>query len=487
MLRRTILMNHTPTMAPASATKDTPLGPADGMSLRLKINLIFSVLTLIGFCVLIYVEVAATRNSVREEMEASGRIATQLLGRVANLYARDNLHELVNFLRETGRVRANEIRLYDESGVLLYESPASTYKAGRNAPAMYASLVAPPRNERVIRLPNAKLVIETNPTRAVLDGWDNLRDILFAQITLFLLADLLIFWVVGRWLAPLERIRSGLRDIEHGGHKVRLPPLPGKEAEEMGRAFNRMAQAVEENIQVRQASAEAQARLDAQRDFTKLLHARIEEERAALARELHDELGQSLTAIRSISKSLIQHPEVAGGPIERHAKMLFDTAGMMSDAMHRMIPRLRPIKLEGMGLVDAVRDLLTDSQQNHPGLRFELNVSGAIPVLDDELELSAYRIVQEAVTNVIRHAQASRAQVTIADESGQLRLCVSDNGRGADTLRREGHYGIRGMQERVESHGGSIRFEASAEGGLQVSVLLPLRARDIDNKENSEE
>jgi two-component system sensor histidine kinase UhpB len=155
--------------------------------------------------------------------------------------------------------------------------------------------------------------------------------------------------------------------------------------------------------------------------------------------------------------------------------------------MHRMIPRLRPIKLEGMGLVDAVRDLLTDSQQNHPGLRFELNVSGAIPVLDDELELSAYRIVQEAVTNVIRHAQASRAQVTIADESGQLRLCVSDNGRGADTLRREGHYGIRGMQERVESHGGSIRFEASAEGGLQVSVLLPLRARDIDNKENSEE
>ena len=275
MLRRTILTKHTPTMAHAPATRDTPLGPAEGMSLRLKINLIFSVLTLFGFCVLIYVEVAATRNSVREEMEASGRIATQLLGRVANLYARDNLHELVNFLRETGRVRANEIRLYDEAGNLLYESPASTYKAGRNAPAMYASLVAPPRNERVIRLPNAKLVIETNPTRAVLDGWDNLRDILFAQITLFLLADLLIFWVVGRWLAPLERIRSGLREIEHGGHKVRLPPLPGKEAEEMGRAFNRMAQAVEDNIQVRQASAEAQARLDAQRDFTKLLHARI--------------------------------------------------------------------------------------------------------------------------------------------------------------------------------------------------------------------
>ena len=449
----------------------------DGMSLRLKINLIFMALTLLGFMVLTLVEISATRNSVREEMEASSRIATQLLGRLSSFYARDDLSELVNFLRATGRVRANEIRLYDQNESLLYESPPSMYKAGRNAPAWYASIVAPPDNERIIQLPNARLVIATNPTRAVLDGWDNLTDILFAQVTLFVLADLLIFWLVGHWLEPLEKIQRGLRDIEHGGHEVRLPPLPGKEAAEMGRAFNRMAQAVEDNIQVRQASAEAQARLDAQREFTMLLHARIEEERAALARELHDELGQSLTAIRSIAKSLMQHPDVMGGPVERHAKMLFDTAGMTSDAMHRMIPRLRPIKLEGMGLVDAVRDLLTESQQNNPELRFELTVSDAIPVLNDALELSAYRIVQEAVTNIIRHAHATHAQVTLGLQPGVLRLRVSDNGKGgdgADNLKREGHYGVRGMQERAESHGGHIVFQSSAEGGLEVDVFLPL-------------
>lgn len=444
------------------------------MSLRLKINLIFTALTLLGFSILIFVEVAATRNSVREEMEASGRIATQLLGRLSSFYAREDLTELVDFLRATGRVRANDIRLYDQSDSLLYESPPSVYKAGRNAPGWYAGLVAPPDNERVIQLPNARLVIATNPTRAVLDGWDNLRDILFAQVTLFVLADLLIFWMTGRWLAPLEKIQRGLREIEQGDHEVRLPPLPGKEAAEMGRAFNRMAQAVEDNILVRQASAEAQARLDAQRDFTKLLHARIEEERAALALELHDELGQSLTAIRSIAKSLMQHPDVAGGPIEKHAKMLFDTAGMTSDAMHRMIPRLRPIKLEGMGLVDAVRDLLTETQQNNPGLRFELTVSQTIPALNDALELSAYRIVQEAVTNIVRHAQATHAQVSLGLSSGQLQLIVVDNGKGAASLERDGHYGVRGMQERAESHAGSVSFERASEGGLEVRVLLPL-------------
>lgn len=445
------------------------------MSLRLKINLVFSALTFLLFAILIVVELVATRNSVSEEMEASGRIATQLLTRISSFYARNDLPELVNFLRDTGRVRANDIRLYDQGGSLLYQSPPSLYKAGRNAPVWYEALVAPPENERVIQLLNARLVIQTNPTRAVLDGWDNLLDILFAELTLFLLADLLILWLVGRWLEPLEKVQHGLREMSQGDHEVRLPPLPGKEAGEMGRAFNRMAQAVEENILVKQASAEAQARLDAQRDFTKLLHARIEEERAALARELHDELGQSLTAIRSIAKSLMQHTDVAGTPIEQHAKMLFDTAGMTSDAMHRMIPRLRPIQLEGMGLVDAVRDLLTQSQQNNPDIHFDLNVSGEIPVMDDELELSAYRIVQEAVTNVIRHAKANRAHVSIEFRAGQLQLSIADNGIGAKILSRDGHYGVRGMQERAGSYGGVIEFKSSAEGGLEVNVVFPLK------------
>lgn len=449
--------------------------PVTGMSLRLKINLIFSVLTILIFSVLIAVELAATRASVREEMEASGRIAAQLLGRIGDYYGGDDLSELVGFLHATGRVRANDIRLYDTRGALLYESPPSVYKAGRDAPAWYATLIRPPKVEQVIRLRQAQLVVSTNPTRAILDGWDNLRDIVLAQLTLLALADLLIFWVVGRWIAPLEKIERGLSEIEQGDHHVRLPPLPGKEAGQMGRAFNRMAQAVEDNIQVRQASAEAQARLDAQREFTQLLHARIEEERASLARELHDELGQSLTAIRSIAKSMMQHPDMAGRPLERHAKMLFDTAGMTSDAMRRMIPRLRPIQLEGMGLVDAVRDLLTETQQNHPEVKFELSVGGPLPPLDDALELSAYRIMQEAVTNVVTHAHATRAQVSLGMDGHKLLLAIVDNGKGAVSLQRKGHYGVRGMQERAAAHEGEVTFGMAADGGLEVRVALPVK------------
>lgn len=467
------------TTNPAKTTAATSEGRAKayrpGMSLRLKINLIFLALTVLVFSILIRVEVSATRDSVREEMEASSRIATQLLARVSSSYADDDLSDLVSFLEATGRIRANEITLLDKTGTLQYQSPPSVYKAGRDAPDWYAHMVAPPEMKRVILVGQAQLVIATNPTRAILDGWDNLRNILLAQLILFVLADIALFWLVGQWIAPLEKIERGLREIERGGHQVRLPPLPGKEAGQMGRTFNRMAQAVEDNIQVRQASAEAQARLDVQREFTKQLHARIEEERAVLALELHDELGQSLTAIRSIAKSMMQRPDVAGGPLEQHAKMLFDTAGMTSDAMHRMIPRLRPIKLEGMGLVDAVRDLLTETQQNNPDIRFDLKVEGSVPLLDEALELSAYRIIQEAVTNIVRHAGATRAHISVTSDEGQVRLVIADNGRGAPSVKREGHYGVRGMQERAESHGGHIVFQPAAEGGLEVVVSLPTK------------
>jgi two-component system sensor histidine kinase UhpB len=140
-----------------------------------------------------------------------------------------------------------------------------------------------------------------------------------------------------------------------------------------------------------------------------------------------------------------------------------------------MIPRLRPIKLEGMGLVDAVRDLLTETQQNNPDIRFDLKVTGTVPALEETLELSAYRIIQEAVTNIVRHSGATLAHIQVRSDGGQMTLAISDNGRGAASVKREGHYGVRGMQERAESHGGQIVFQTAAEGGLEVVVSLPIK------------
>lgn len=405
--------------------------PNAGISLRGKINAIFAALTAIVLAILAALEIGATRSSVSEEVEASTRIATHLLVRISQIYAMGDLGNLAAFLHATGRVRANDITLYDAAGKVLHASPPSTYKPGRDAPQWYAKLIMPPVSPRIIPLNGARLVVTPDPSRAVLDGWDNLKQMLIGGALLFLVADVLVIWLIGRWLAPLEVIRRGLAKMAAGEHNHRLPPLRGKEAGEIGTAFNRMADAVEENIEVRHASAQAAARLQAQREFTQMLNQRIEEERASLARELHDELGQSLTAIRSITKSMLQHPEVKGRPIEASMQMLFDTAGVMSDAMHRMIPRLRPLQLDDMGLIDAVRDLAADFQVAHPHIKIELQCSGAIPHLPDMLEISAYRIVQEALTNVARHAGASHVELRLGIQDNMLQLRISDNGSGA--------------------------------------------------------
>lgn len=452
---------------------------SSGSSLRAKINLIFCSVSVLVLGVLVIAQIYAARSSIREEITASNRVATQLLRRITVVYSTKSLSSLVEFLDDTGRIRANEVRLADANGQVLYVSPPPSYKFGRYAPQWYASLVTPESIAQTISLSNGQLTVTPNPSRSVLDAWDDLKLIFLIEAALLLAADGLIMVIVGRWLAPLDQIHKALRDIETGQHAVRLPVLPGKEAGEMGRAFNRMAQAVEDNIAVRQVSAETATRLATQREFTALLHKHIEEERAALARELHDELGQSLTAIRSIAKSMMQHLSGQNHPLERSARMLFDTAGSTADAMQRMIPRLRPIQLDGMGLIDALRDLIADWQITNPLLKIDHSLDAALVDLPELCEISIYRIVQEALTNVVRHAGATRVVICLRREpaaSGYcLNLTISDNGTGAPaTLIRSGHYGVRGMQERAESLGGSIVFRVGAEGGLEVDVTIPL-------------
>jgi two-component system sensor histidine kinase UhpB len=445
-------------------------------SLLLKINLLLGGLTIAALGVFSVQEIHTTRSSIREEIEASNRIATQLLARITAIYSRQGPAALADVLRQTGRVRSNEIRLYDHDGQLLYESPPSVYKAGRYAPDWYAALVTPAMTATVIRVNAGTLVVAPNPTRAVLDGWDDLCSFMISQTVLLALAYLLTFWMMMRWLAPFEQIRRGLLQIGSGQHRVRLPALPGKEPGELGMAFNRMAQAVQDDIESRQEVAHAEARLAAQREFTQALHRRIEAERGAIARELHDEMGQSLTAIRSIAAALAQSPDLQGKPGAEAARLLFETAGSTFDAVHRLIPRLRPIQLDEIGLADAVRDLVASLQQAHPGLRMELQLDLPAKGVGTDAETCAYRILQEALTNVVRHAGASTVRIELGMADDGLRLTVSDDGRGAeDPFSRTGHYGVRGMRERAEALGGTLAIASSPQGGLAVQARIPLQ------------
>jgi two-component system sensor histidine kinase UhpB len=127
-------------------------------------------------------------------------------------------------------------------------------------------------------------------------------------------------------------------------------------------------------------------------------------------------------------------------------------------------------------LADALRDLVDEYRAHHGGLAIEFATSGGIGAISGELAIALYRVVQESLTNVVRHAGASRCVITVAAGDDELSLTVADDGRGimeAD-LAKPGRLGIRGMRERIESLGGTVSFVPSHMGGLAVQVRLPL-------------
>ena len=446
------------------------------MSLRVQINIAITVLMLLFIGTLVVVEIDDSSRSVAEEMEASSRITHQLLDRITRIDQGADPAWLRAFLVQLGRVRANEIELIAPDGTLLYRSPAATYKAGRNAPQWFSKLMFGDVAPLAIPLQGATLRVTPNASRAILDAWDNLYRFAVISGVFLIVANAAVFWFTGRAVAPLEHIAEALSRVEHGELDTRLPMLSGREARQIGESFNRMAAAVEETMRIREQAERARAQVQRGRALAREIQARMEEERRLLARELHDELGQTVTAIRSITASI--GPGTSTDEASRRIRMIEELAVRLQEGMRELVPRLRPLALDELGLAAALRDLIDDYRAHHQGLTFDLIASGSLDAVSSELAIGLYRVVQEGLTNVVKHAQAKRCTVSLAAGPGELLLTVEDDGKGASDLDlgKAGRFGIRGMRERIESLGGSVAFARVATGGLSVQVRVPLAA-----------
>lgn len=445
------------------------------MSLRLKINLIMvAVITSLVFTI-VALQIDGLRRSVREEVAAANLVASQLLNRIGWVYAMDGLPTLVNFLQQVGRVRANDITLTDNDGTVLYQSPRSAYKAGREAPEWFQSLLLPNSARQVIGLPRGQLMIEANPSRAILDGWDDLVRLTAAGTAALLVINLLVFWAMGRALRPFRQILDGLHRLQAGDFAVSLPPLPGKEAGAIGAAFNRMTAVLKENIEARQRAFEAERLLSDSRELSRLIEAHVENERREIARALHDELGQSVTAIRSLATSVARRCDGADTPTAQAARAISDEAGRLYDHMHGMIPRLAPMALDQLGLADALRDLLDRVGAAHPEAQIALAITPIPDPLPEAAALAAYRVVQEGLTNALRHGRATAITVRVGGDEGRLDVGVRDNGSGLQSdWRASGHFGLRWLHERVEALGGSLAIGNTPPQGAELRMALPI-------------
>ncbi len=390
------------------------------MSLRSTINWLITLVMLLFIITLTALQIESDRRSIDAEMQAATRVTVQML---SNVISSDPPHTgsvspqvMVAFLEHAGRIRAHDITVNDASGRSLYTSPPSPYKSGRMAPHWFTALVSPQVVTTMLSVDSGSLQIVPDYSRMVLDAWDELFNLFLLSLALFTLLNGLVFWFAGR--------------------------------------------ALKDN-----------------RSWMLLIQRHIEEERRKLALELHDEVGQSLTAIKTIATTLANRTRDQQPQLHEAAQMIVTVSAQMYDSMHNMVRQLRPLVLDQLGLQAALQELVATHQARHPDIQLMLSISGELVRVNAEVGIAAYRMVQECLTNIARHAGATKASIMV-EATGSITITVQDNGHGArvhpnDTSER---FGLIGMRERAEGLGGSFQWQG--ENGVKVVVSLPLQVTE---------
>lgn len=208
----------------------------------------------------------------------------------------------------------------------------------------------------------------------------------------------------------------------------------------------------------------------------RVLEAR-EEEKARIARELHDELGQLLTALKMDLAWLRERLPEGDGELAARANGMGELLDRTVSSSRRIAADLRPLMLDDLGFGDAAQ-WLVDEFGRHHDIELDVTMPQDLDALSKDAATALYRALQESLTNIARHSGAKRAWIVLAQENGALHLEVEDDGRGiaAEDLAKASSLGLKGMRERVAYYGGSLDVARAPRGGTRLRVRMPLGA-----------
>jgi two-component system sensor histidine kinase UhpB len=264
------------------------------------------------------------------------------------------------------------------------------------------------------------------------------------------------FLLLRRALFPLRELTALMRSVDPLDPGRRLTGVSHADAEvaTLAEAFNAMLDRLEHE----------------RRGSVRRALAAQEEERTRIARELHDELGQELTAVAMQSERAAQSaPANSQTTLEEIAEAIRQSI----DHVRRIARRLRPEALDDLGLVNALISLCRRIGQ-HSGVRIEPDLANEVPSISPETELVIYRVAQESLTNAVRHAQASNITLSLATVGDHITLLVRDDGRGIDAPLPDDTAGVSGMRERALLIGAQLRIRSHHGAGTEVRLDVPL-------------
>ena len=444
------------------------------MSLRFRLSLLITLLFIAVLCAGSLYAITNARKTITEEIQSAALLTSNMLAAsISAIRSSGDPGLFDDLLAELGKLETTrhlQIIISLDHGIGSARPLLPATSLDSDAPGWFINLVKPPVMEfkRVITsigVSGTEIIIRADPSAEITEAWLETRNFLMLLLLFTALANLLIFVILGRDLAPIEAILSGLERIERGDYQLRLPKFNSVEFSRISSRFNHLAAVLlynrEENRRLSRRSLEIQ-----------------EEERRRLAQELHDELGQSLTAIKAIATTMEQTEDETGQTVVERTRIIKTIADDMYGVARGMIRELRPAVLDELGLVPALQQLVDDWNSTHADTFCHLDIKGDCSAIAAAVKINMYRIIQESLTNVARHAAAKNVYISLENRQpgdDGLVLEIKDDGKGFDLSTTRKGMGLSGIRERVDSMGGEYQLVTDTNRGVTITIISPVQ------------
>lgn len=416
------------------------------------------------------------REDVRAEVTSTASLALHLLDAEILHYSSDfgwiNNEDGSSIFRlqSLDNIRHLKIDFYDINGKLRETNRKNPQKLDTSTPpAWFSKIMGTPsigmqKQTRNIILNGryvGELVVTPDPSYEIAEVWNDSIGLLGLVTVFFVVINVLVYFLVKYTFKPVNRIKNGLTQIELGHLNSRLPDFKQIELHEIGQKFNVMAETLQKSTQNNHNLTQQIIRLQ-------------EDERKSLARDIHDEIGQYLTAINVDASAIVNGRKLSSA--KESAQAISNVTRQMMDVVHQILQRLRPRALDELGLGLALSELVHHWRQRCRSISVVQSISSDMGVVDETVSITVYRVVQECLTNIAKHANANRVTVKVMHDKQFIQLYIEDDGAGFDPAIAVQGFGLAGMKERIQGLMGEMKIESSFNQGAKVEVKLRKQA-----------
>ncbi|ESS72418.1 methanol utilization control sensor protein MoxY [Methyloglobulus morosus KoM1] len=438
----------------------------NGLSLRTQINIRIAIISLIILIAGGGIAVWQARISVKTELDSSLYLAAQLIqlnfpgvGKQGEVDVDAWLPRFVSL----DQTRHLSIQLKRAIGNAVNFSAKTSVSRETAPPRWFVWLISAQSPIVEQHLTNAdgeavSLIIQANPIDEISEAWQESRAFFATLVLMTVIIFLAINLLFNKTIKTITLIVEGLKAIEQGNYQFKLPDFSTQEYDSIAKAINHTADVLDASYKENKALALHTLQIQ-------------EEERQHLAKELHDELGQSLTAIK-VMATTTKSGKADTGAI---ADTIISVCDHLINVVRSMMRNLHPLVLTELGLKASLEDLLNHWSQRYPGLSLKLDCPDIVDKLEQKITIQVFRIVQECLTNIVRHSQATEAAIHLELIAGnRLKLEIADNGLGCTLTEIKNGFGLLGIRERITSLGGELTIQAAHKQGMTIKATIAL-------------